>query len=116
MNDKRYILLVLLIVVFTNPAYANVNITIQSDSQKTISVIDLSNYFVVATMNTSEGKDLAYANYDILLEGTTDKLTNATLMTNIRHFSDARYDIIWIVAFLSIALLGYLYLNSLKRR
>jgi len=94
-------------LVFINIASANINITVQSENNKTLSIIDLGNNTISGVgINNQTFSGLTYTNYEIRLLSDTD----LTVTDAVGFFDGAWNKIVYLA--LIIVIISFIYYLS----
>jgi len=103
----KKILFILLFILFSVfPVMGNIDITFNSENNKTISIIKLNNISNITTLLNNENVSLEYTNYKIVIYPNTS-LNHQKFIRNLNYFNSDWMYIIWVAIILLIFYFGY---------
>jgi len=95
-----------LILFLINSSSANINITVQSENNKTISIVDLRNFSTVANgTNNQTFSNLSYSNYEVRILSDTSLTVSDTV-----NFFEGNYSKMVYLALIVLIIFFIIYL------
>lgn len=86
-----------------------INISVISQNQKTIDIIDISNYSVISTNNSNQTAMLGYNNYILDIHTSSSSFTSANFWNNLTSISnDYRLAVIGLILIMMVYFIIYI--------
>jgi len=108
----KYLTILFIALFLIIPATANINITVQSENNKTLSIVDLQTYNIVGEgTNNQTFSGLPYSNYEVRL--LTD--SNLTVDNAVGFFQGTSNKLVYFALMVGIVSLLYYFARSLAK-
>ncbi len=108
----NYLTIFCVLLFLIVPSAADINITVQSENNKTLSIVDLQSYNVVGEGgNNQTFSDLPYSNYEVRLLSDSD----ITVDDAVGFFQGTSNKLVYFAIMVGIVSLLYSFARSLAR-